>query len=192
MYLCTAAPKPAEFVNRTTAAGETALDLVVNQRRNTGRAGFGRTARYLLQAGGRTQFTEEANKLAATANQQEPDVPAEVAIVLQAEKREAEILQRRQRERMSDPHYQVLVQPTRVLAWGCRHANASSPLAQLLFVDDIEKARRAEEAKRRAAEEAERKRLESAQLLVDRNGMLAADNYSVAREHIDRKRVTHV
>lgn len=79
-----------------------------------------------------------------------------------------------------------------MLAWGCRHANASSPLAQLLFVDDIEKARRAEEAKRRAAEEAERKRLEAAQLLVDRNGMLAADNYSVAREHIDRKRVTHV
>lgn len=109
MYLCSSAPNASKFINLTNLAGETALDAAVNQHRHSGRGtGYERTVRYLLQTGAHTEFPDEAGTIAAAASKLADDVPHDVAVVLQAERREAEVLERRKRERMNDPHYQVM------------------------------------------------------------------------------------
>ena len=169
----------ATLLGRRNLAGETALDLVVLARRSNmagmGGAGapdtFAQTAAFLLANGAPTDYPDEAKAAAAAAAAGAGSaghrglglLPEQELIVAQAERREKEVLQRRRKERLSDPHY------------------------QFLFVAAEEKRRKEAEAVARAEAAARAAEREAERVVWDRRRMREEEDYSRQREHRDRE-----
>lgn len=152
-----------EFLDRANLADETALDVAVLSHRDSPGT-HGKTVAFLQANGAATSFGDEAAAAAASdASTDGAAVEPEMLIVAQAERREKEVLQRRKRERLSDPHY------------------------QFLFVAAEEKKRHAAEAAARAERERRASQVEAARRVVDRERMLAEEEYSRLRELRDKE-----